>query len=705
MKQTATVFAQYPRPVLVDVKAPATGFGYRFDLNSWDPREPSYPWFPWDGTDSGTGASAEDIFRILGATGNAEFILNLPTPRYLIGNPNTQPEGSGYGYLWQTPQFYAAMAQYLFGTAGPSSEWQGLPTTLDFFLQPASFNWADLRARRGRVSPYPVVAIIIGEEPYYIEGWNAEGSAWGAYAEQFRVALRNRGITGPLGLHVREVGAVDDASRPWFGPMMNSLTYGDFEYIDLHHYYQFSTQPEVFKRTYPVTIDPAGFQNWWLSPSTWPSDYSRFLWIVQDTRNAIRDFGFGDPSRWKLGWSEHGIQIVSQFQYNDMQAGLHWALWLAEAMRQNTVWDANWVLADTGFSHAQIQIRDGHITRTPGFFAYQMAQQFYGYDLLANTFSSTTGSVVADTSGGQTGVTLQFPWTVVRVFRDPATLRIHLFVVNQHPTNAATITGFENWGVVDWKQIHSAYYTDQNPIGNPWTPEPIQPTTVTAPPGQPLTIQPISINHIVLEGFGVTSVTPMNGPVAGGSAVTLGGVGFASGATVSFGGVAATGVTVVSSRQITAVTPAHAVGIVDVSVSVAAVGEDSLAQSYFYAPPPVPSSFYTVAPCRLADTRTTTPLAGGERRVFPVAGLCNVPLSARSVAVNITATGPTANGFLSPAPGDGLSSSSALNFRTGMTRASNTIILLATDGTGSVSIRNGSLGTTHVVLDVCGYFQ
>jgi hypothetical protein len=499
MKQAATTFAQYPRPVLVDVKAPTTGFGYRFDLNSWDPREPSYGWFPWDGTDIGTAASPEDIFQICGATGNAEFILNLPTPRYLIDNPNTQPGGSGYGYLWQTPQFYAAMAQYLLGAAGPTSEWQGLPTTLDFSLQPTSFNWADLRARRGHVSPYSVVAIIIGEEPYYIEGWDADGGAWGAYAEQVRVAIRNRGITAPLGLHVREVGAVDDASRPWFGPMMSRLTYSDFEYIDLHHYYQFSTQPEVFKRTCPVTINPAGFQNWWLSQSTWPSDYSRFLWIVQDTRNAIRDFGFGDPARWKLGWSEHGIQIVSQFQYNDMQAGLHWALWLAEAMRQNTVWDANWVLAEQGFSHAQIQIRDGHITRTPGFFVYQMAQQFYGYDLLDNTFSSTTGSVVADTSGGQTGVTLQFPWTVVRVFRDPATQRIHLFVVNQDATNTATLTGFESWSVVDWKEIHSTNYTDQNPIGNPWTPEPIQSTTVAHTPGQPLTIQPISINHIVLH--------------------------------------------------------------------------------------------------------------------------------------------------------------------------------------------------------------
>ena len=91
--------------------------------------------------------------------------------------------------------------------------------------------------------------------------------------------------------------------------------------------------------------------------------------------------------------------------------------------------------------------------------------------------------------------------------------------------------------------------------------------------------------------------------------------------------------------------------------------------------------------------------------MFPAAGQCGVSASARAVALNLTATGSTADGYLSPAPGNGLSGSSALNFRAGVTRASNTVVLLATDGTGGVSLRNGSTGTTHVVIDVCGYFE
>jgi len=203
----------------------------------------------------------------------------------------------------------------------------------------------------------------------------------------------------------------------------------------------------------------------------------------------------------------------------------------------------------------------------------------------------------------------------------------------------------------------------------------------------------------------VSSVSPVNGPIAGGNSVTLTGYGFAAGASVSFGGTAATGVVVASPTQISAVAPAHATGLVDVSVTVPGLGSAARTQAYFYAPFPVASLFYTLTPCRLADTRSGTPLGAGERRVFPAAGQCGVSASARAVALNLTATGSTADGYLSPAPGNGLSGSSALNFRAGVTRASNTVVLLATDGTGGVSLRNGSTGTTHVVIDVCGYFE
>ncbi len=65
----------------------------------------------------------------------------------------------------------------------------------------------------------------------------------------------------------------------------------------------------------------------------------------------------------------------------------------------------------------------------------------------------------------------------------------------------------------------------------------------------------------------VTSVTPNQGPTAGGTNVTIAGTGFASGATVTFGGNAATGVNVASATSITCTTPAHGAGIVNVTVT------------------------------------------------------------------------------------------------------------------------------------------
>ncbi|PYM09786.1 MAG: hypothetical protein DME18_17435 [Verrucomicrobia bacterium] len=250
VKQAAPYLSQCSKPVLVDIKADCRGFGYRFDMDSWDSRDESHSWFLWDGTDKGTPASPEDAFNLFGASGNAEFILNIPIPRTLTANPS----GDGFGYTWQTAEFYAAMVQYLFGTAGPQSQWQNLPTTVDFFGQPASFNWANLRARRGHVNPYPVVAVIIGEEPYNLEGC-PDGATYGAQAEKFRVAIRNRGATVSLGLHVRDMGLVDDTDpTKWFWPMMNSVTESDFSFIDLEHYYKFSSVSEDYKRTYPVSI-------------------------------------------------------------------------------------------------------------------------------------------------------------------------------------------------------------------------------------------------------------------------------------------------------------------------------------------------------------------------------------------------------------------------------------------------------------------
>lgn len=65
----------------------------------------------------------------------------------------------------------------------------------------------------------------------------------------------------------------------------------------------------------------------------------------------------------------------------------------------------------------------------------------------------------------------------------------------------------------------------------------------------------------------VSSITSASGPTAGGASVTVNGTNFVAGATVMFGGVPATNVTVASGTSITATTPPHAAGPVNVTIT------------------------------------------------------------------------------------------------------------------------------------------
>jgi hypothetical protein len=210
------------------------------------------------------------------------------------------------------------------------------------------------------------------------------------------------------------------------------------------------------------------------------------------------------------------------------------------------------------------------------------------------------------------------------------------------------------------------------------------------------------------NGFQVTSISPVSGPIAGGTPVTITGSGFAAGATVTIGGVAATGVVLGGSTSLTAVTGAHATGLADVVVTVPGPRSATLSPGFFYSTDAPASAFYTLAPCRIVDTRAgqAPALAAYERRVFTVTvPACGVPPTAVAVSVNLTVTGAAATGHIRLAPGNGLTDTAAVNFSAGQTRANNAAVRLSTDGTGGLSATNRSGGAVHLIVDVTGYFQ
>jgi hypothetical protein len=125
-----------------------------------------------------------------------------------------------------------------------------------------------------------------------------------------------------------------------------------------------------------------------------------------------------------------------------------------------------------------------------------------------------------------------------------------------------------------------------------------------------------------------------------------------------------------------------------------------------------PQFFYTVAPCRVVDTRRPNGPLGGPAMVpmstrdFTIRGNCGIPATARSVALNVTVTGATSYGDLRIYPSGGPANSSTLNWSIGQTRANNAIFALG-EPSGSLTVWCVMFAGSgaHVILDVFGYFE
>jgi CSLREA domain-containing protein len=80
----------------------------------------------------------------------------------------------------------------------------------------------------------------------------------------------------------------------------------------------------------------------------------------------------------------------------------------------------------------------------------------------------------------------------------------------------------------------------------------------------------------------ISSISPSRGLPQDGTKVVVKGAGFLSGATVRFGGINATSVSVVDSNTLTAITPAHAAGVVDVIVINRSGSSGTLSRGFTY---------------------------------------------------------------------------------------------------------------------------
>jgi hypothetical protein len=119
--------------------------------------------------------------------------------------------------------------------------------------------------------------------------------------------------------------------------------------------------------------------------------------------------------------------------------------------------------------------------------------------------------------------------------------------------------------------------------------------TVTSPPHAPGLVSVTVMTPVDTVTVGgaftfigppaLTSIAPTSGVATGGTAFTLTGTGFRSGATVTIGGAAATGVAVVSATQITGTTPAGTAGARDVVITNSDGQADTLATAFTFTAP------------------------------------------------------------------------------------------------------------------------
>ena len=226
----------------------------------------------------------------------------------------------------------------------------------------------------------------------------------------------------------------------------------------------------------------------------------------------------------------------------------------------------------------------------------------------------------------------------------------------------------------------------------------------------------VAVYGLIAPAPNLTTVSPTTGPTTGGTAVTLTGQNFASGATVTFGGAAATSVVVVSATQITANTPSHAQGSVNVVVTNPDGQSATLAGGFtFGAPAP---NLTTVSPTTglttggTPVTLTGQNFASGATVTFGGAAAtsvvvvsatqitANTPSHAQG-SVNVVVTNPDGQsatltgGFTFGAPAPNLTTVSP---RTGLTTGGTPVTLTGQNFASGATVTFGGAAATSVVV-------
>ncbi len=212
----------------------------------------------------------------------------------------------------------------------------------------------------------------------------------------------------------------------------------------------------------------------------------------------------------------------------------------------------------------------------------------------------------------------------------------------------------------------------------------------------------------------ITKVTPSAGPVAGGTVVTLTGLGFVTGGTkVTFGGTTV-GVAVVSSTEVRVTSPAHAAGTVTVRATTAG-GTSASGEQFTYDAPPTITAFTPTTGATTGGvtvTITGTNLTGASSVTFGTTAATIVshtgstsveaktkPHAAGTVKISVTTPGGTATSsgdfeFVPPPP-----TVTGLSPASGPTSGGTRVVIGGTGFLGTTSLTFGDVRAPSFTVD------
>ena len=216
----------------------------------------------------------------------------------------------------------------------------------------------------------------------------------------------------------------------------------------------------------------------------------------------------------------------------------------------------------------------------------------------------------------------------------------------------------------------------------------------------------------------ITSVSPTSGPATGGTLITITGTSFATGATVRVGGALATGITLVSSTQLRATTPAGSAGARDVQVTNSSGSSATRVGAFTYTTsttPTLTSVSPTSGPTTGGTTITLTGtnfVSGATVRVGGVAATYVVFSSATQVTARTPAGTAGARDVQITNPnGQSATRVGAFTYTTsttptltsvsptsGPTTGGTTITLTGTNFVSGATVRVGGVAATYVVF-------